>query len=319
MNPNSAYVNQLRHMFYRLQEVPQNKKWHPEGNVFKHTAIVAERASAATTYEVNSETFIAAAYFHDVAKFDQLAYNTNTGEPTAYGHETVGLKYFDACVADLFPEADLILARMLVAQHMRIKLYNAMSPKKQAAFKREIGDNWDHLVLFNSFDDMSTLPPNLEEYTEQCVQWFEADLQNRLSLLGAGVGVWPFNLYLIRGVSGSGKTTFARALTNAVMYAADDYFYDAYKKTYTFDKTKIGEAHAQCLEKTRIALNQGKDVAVHNTFTQLWEMFPYFKLAHDLGINVTSVIVENINNRDSTHGVPAQQTNLQRNRFQINL
>jgi len=67
------------------------------------------------------------------------------------------------------------------------------------------------------------------------------------------------NLYLVRGLPGSGKSTFARALS-VNCYSADDFF--TRDGVYDFDPRLIGNAHLECQDKTKHSLSYGDDVAV---------------------------------------------------------
>jgi len=60
-------------------------------------------------------------------------------------------------------------------------------------------------------------------------------------------------------------------------------------------------------------------IVVSNTFTQEWEMEPYFKLAEKYGYTVFSVIVENRHGGKNEHGVPEEKVQVMKNRFQIKL
>ena len=53
-------------------------------------------------------------------------------------------------------------------------------------------------------------------------------------------------LFLVRGLPGSGKTSFASAIWNDyAVCEADKFFYDK-KGNYNFDGSKLKEAHAWC-------------------------------------------------------------------------
>ena len=58
-------------------------------------------------------------------------------------------------------------------------------------------------------------------------------------------------------------------------------------------------------------------IAVSNTFTQEWELQPYYELAIKYGYYVTSIIVENRHGGVNQHGVPEDKIELMRNRFEI--
>lgn len=60
-------------------------------------------------------------------------------------------------------------------------------------------------------------------------------------------------------------------------------------------------------------------IAVSNTFTQEWEMKPYFELAEKYGYMVFSTIVEKRHNNKNNHNVPEEKIEQMRNRFEVNL
>ncbi|MDP6999073.1 MAG: AAA family ATPase [Candidatus Poribacteria bacterium] len=115
-------------------------------------------------------------------------------------------------------------------------------------------------------------------------------------------------LYIVRGLPGSGKSTLGNVLCPGRSFAADDYFEkiaEEQSKSYSevFCGTKLGEAHAQCADNVKNAMESGdNDVAVCNTFSQKWEAESYFALAQLHGWEV--MIVECQSVFDNTHDVP---------------
>ena len=135
------------------------------------------------------------------------------------------------------------------------------------------------------------------------------------------------NLYLIRGIPGSGNSTFARKIWNEyAICEADKYFINKETGEYNFDISKIKEAHQWCRDEveTRMKDNQINfqyylEIVVSNTFTQEWEMEPYFKLAEKYGYKVFTLIVENRHGGVNQHGVPDDKIQIMKNRFEIKL
>jgi hypothetical protein len=60
-------------------------------------------------------------------------------------------------------------------------------------------------------------------------------------------------------------------------------------------------------------------IVVSNTFTQEWEMEPYFQMAAEKGYRVYSLIVENRHGGENVHGVPVDKLEQMKNRFEFKL
>ena len=125
-------------------------------------------------------------------------------------------------------------------------------------------------------------------------------------------------LYLVRGLPGSGKSTLAKQLT-ANVFEADHYFYDN-DGNYNFIPSEIKEAHKECQKFVGDAMESGlPKITVSNTFTQEWELHPYYELAIKYGYYVTCIVVENRHGNKSIHGVPEDKLEQMKNRFEIKL
>ena len=126
-------------------------------------------------------------------------------------------------------------------------------------------------------------------------------------------------LYIVRGIPGSGKSTFAQSL-DCPVFEADQYFIDSETGEYKFDGSKIKLAHNWC--KLRVEQSMEDDfqkIAVSNTFTQEWEMDAYYELAKQYGYRVFSLIVENRHGGVNEHGVPEDKLEIMKNRFEVKL
>lgn len=114
-------------------------------------------------------------------------------------------------------------------------------------------------------------------------------------------------LVLIRGIPGSGKSTFAKYLqtdvylNRAIHLEADMYFTD-YDGSYHWDVKKIKEAHSWCQNTAEIMMNQHINVIVSNTFTKIWEMQSYINYARMIGIEY--IVYRMTSNYGSIHNVP---------------
>ena len=135
-------------------------------------------------------------------------------------------------------------------------------------------------------------------------------------------------LYIVRGIPGSGKSTFAEKLVghDLLVCEADKYFIDKETGEYKFDVSKIKDAHKSCQDRVETYMKDSllndqfyREIAVSNTFTQEWEMEIYFKLAEQYGYTVFTVIVENRHGGVNQHGVPEDKIEVMKNRFEIKL
>ena len=135
-------------------------------------------------------------------------------------------------------------------------------------------------------------------------------------------------LYIVRGIPGSGKSTFAKKIVghDFLVCEADKYFINKETGEYKFDVSKIKDAHKFCQDtvetymKDSLVNNQFyREIAVSNTFTQEWEMDQYFKLAKEYGYTVFSIVVENRHGGTNVHNVPEDKIEQMKNRFSIKL
>jgi len=136
-------------------------------------------------------------------------------------------------------------------------------------------------------------------------------------------------LYLLRGLPGSGKSTLAMKLVHDAHYLvceADKYFIDPVTEEYKFDASLLKRAHEWCQTQVERYMKDSlvndqwyREIVVSNTFTQEWEMKPYFELAEKYGYQVHSIIVENRHCGKNIHGVPEDKLEIMKNRFEIKL
>lgn len=125
-------------------------------------------------------------------------------------------------------------------------------------------------------------------------------------------------LIIVRGIPGSGKTTFAELLGRAIC-TADDYHIDRNGK-YNWQPHNVGKAHDWCKRKCQRFMKAGiKNVIVANTSTQEKEFQPYINMAKRYGYRVFTVITENRHGGVNTHGVPEETLDKMTNRFSIKL
>ena len=127
-------------------------------------------------------------------------------------------------------------------------------------------------------------------------------------------------LVLVRGLPGSGKTTFVATLMteDSFEFSADGFMYADGQE---FSPARLAECHRKCQDSVRRVLteNSNATVFVHNTFTQTWEMEPYFEIAGKTDTLVHTIVVENRHGNNSVHDVPDGTMSRMRQRFDVSL
>jgi predicted kinase len=132
-------------------------------------------------------------------------------------------------------------------------------------------------------------------------------------------------LILLRGLPGSGKSSFATFIWDKhVVFEADKYFYDK-EGNYNFDMSKLGAAHKWCQLQVEHAMEDNQanpqfypEIVVSNTSTTESELKPYLDLAAKYDYKVVSLIVENRHgNGEETniHGVGKETLDKMENRL----
>lgn len=108
-------------------------------------------------------------------------------------------------------------------------------------------------------------------------------------------------LYIVRGLPGSGKSTYAKSL-GIPHFEADMYFMK--DGEYKFDASKLKHAHMWCFNQFADQVDCGSDVVVSNTFTTVKEMNDY--LVYAGARNYDIIIVEVKTQYGSIHNVPEE-------------
>ena len=141
---------EIQKLLDKCADTPQSVKWHPEGDVLKHTKIVYERARATGDLQI-----AIAAIFHDLGKVKTTKKN-KSGNWAAHGHEFISARLVEEhkkWIGSIGGKHKIV--KEIVENHMRIKQMDQMRPHKQQALKEH--KVYDQLVKFTACDNMKDL------------------------------------------------------------------------------------------------------------------------------------------------------------------
>ena len=131
-------------------------------------------------------------------------------------------------------------------------------------------------------------------------------------------------LVLIRGISGSGKSTTAKELVEeftqkgfSCRHFETDQFFTDMDGNYHFNKEDLQRAHSWCLNETKLAMAIGVDlIVVSNTFTKYWEMAEYMLLTKKHSEYVVDVIEKTQYYKSEKDSIDVTVLQAQKDRFQ---
>lgn len=120
------------------------------------------------------------------------------------------------------------------------------------------------------------------------------------------------DLFLLRGLPNSGKSTIASFLAPSATFAADDFFETkasnegiTYEEAFKKYSHLIAVAHKNCQECCEFAMVEGySTIAIANTFTTMKELKPYLDLAQRYDYRVHCLTIERLHEGDNNHHVP---------------
>ena len=167
-------------MIKELQEVDQNPKFHPEGNVFIHTMMVIDEGAKVRERSLNKRAFMWALLLHDIGK--KPTTKIRKGKLTSYNHDIVGadmvrkfLSYFNE------EESFIEEVRTLVRWHMQ-SLFVTKNLKYQNvdAMLEEVNINEIVLVSLSDRLGRGNLKSNEIRETEEQINIFKNKLKSAI-------------------------------------------------------------------------------------------------------------------------------------------
>ncbi len=121
------------------------------------------------------------------------------------------------------------------------------------------------------------------------------------------------NLTLIRGIPGSGKSTYAKKNFKCLHVEADMYYQQ--NGLYQWDPSIRESAHSFCYDVFSLAVDSYADVVVSNTFVKLWEMKKYIDRAGLRGYEVEVICMKTF--YGNIHNVPDEVVKRMEANFEV--
>jgi hypothetical protein len=126
----------FRMLLLPLENVKQNPKWHPEGDVLYHTLQVFELARDERPWD---EEFLLAALLHDIGKGID-----------PHDHVAAGLQALDGLITER--------TSWLIESHMLAQQYRAGTLGHRQRSRLESSDDFDDLLLLRDLDNRGRVP-----------------------------------------------------------------------------------------------------------------------------------------------------------------
>ncbi len=148
----------FRMLLLPLENVKQNPKWHPEGDVLYHTLQVFELARDERPWD---EEFLLAALLHDIGKGID-----------PHDHVAAGLQALDGLVTER--------AAWLIENHMLAQQYRAGTLGHRQRTRLESSDDFDDLLLLRDLDDRGRVPGAAVGTVDEAIEFLkELERSNR--------------------------------------------------------------------------------------------------------------------------------------------
>ncbi|MBN1069301.1 HDIG domain-containing protein [Clostridium botulinum] len=166
-------------MIKDLREVPQNPKYHPEGNVFIHTMMVVDEGAKRREISNDKRIFMWTLLLHDIGK--KPTTKIRKGRLISYDHDKVGAEMAEEFLNYFNENKDLVdYVRKLIRWHMQ-SLFVVKNTRYQdiEGILRDI--SVDDIALVSLCDRLGRggLDDSLIEQTKNDIEFFKKVLNSK--------------------------------------------------------------------------------------------------------------------------------------------
>jgi len=138
-------------------------------------------------------------------------------------------------------------------------------------------------------------------------------------------------LIILRGLPGSGKSTYAKELANklwegglACKICSADYYFERPDGVYDFNPRLLKNAHNFCEQQVKESMQTNYSIIIiDNTNTRKWEYQKYIDMANKHGYNIEEKIIGGFSEEKikeyagrNIHGVPYEKIKEMAERFE---
>lgn len=209
-NKNKSFVDwkrELRHhditstVVNLLEGIPQSTKYHPEVDALLHTFYVCKAVVA-----LAREDLLETAFFHDVGK----AFTTNVGDQRIYsfGHAIESVKFIDQPNVKTRLR-DYNLVRNLTRVHMNEYGKKVKNNENVDDYDFHIFNNADKVLSQRLYEmDHPSFVLFINKLKEKWIHYHQRHSEKKL--------------YMLVGISGSGKSTYLRNIDSKYVVSPDD-------------------------------------------------------------------------------------------------
>lgn len=176
---NKIYDIELIDKLSMLENIDQNPKYHPEGNVLNHVLMVVDNASKLKKYSSDKLVLMWGALLHDIGKLTTT--RIRKGRITSYNHDVEGEKASKLILDKLTDDEDFkYKVSKLVRYHMQPLFFDKNLPF--FSYKDMIRDtDYKEIAILSTADRLGrgNITKEVEAKELENIERFKAYLRNR--------------------------------------------------------------------------------------------------------------------------------------------
>lgn len=155
-----SFIESQFNILNKLSSVPQDKEYHPEGNVWNHTKMVLDLAAKVKGFSKDSQVFMWSSLFHDIGKIKTTKFIK--GRYRSYNHDTEGEAITYKILSDYLNDEKAKNISEIVRFHMH-HIYILKDLPFSNVEKLISSENYNDIILLFVCDKLGRGNQNKEE------------------------------------------------------------------------------------------------------------------------------------------------------------